>query len=264
MRKITSSEARDFALNYIDSKDISPFMNLFYCCESEEEKIELLDKLADQGKTRIAEIERFEMVESKSPDLLVYRAVGRGAVTKFANGGWVEKEEDHQLLWVCDKNNKFSFVIEPLGDFAVLTVAEINPELRSQGHFKKLLAALKYFCFEENSYNFLHARAAIPAASLFNLNEKNKIILNATHHYDWRTRPHITRSRKYKPDFQPTKLFDCWARNLHIYPRLAIDPFASEDELMIVNHRLMRNLPKSYIRKLEKSYPKQKNQRHKQ
>lgn len=256
------STIEDLAIQYIEKHEVSPFIEQYNACVNETEEIELIDKLISTGKTKLSSIEKSAETKVPGSELLLYDAIGKGTSQKYVDGEWVEVNQKHDMWWVEHQSLDFKFVIEPIEQCGILTVAEVNPAKQGRGLFKKMLKAIKFFAFEYNNLNYVMGRADIPRTSLFNKISPSKAIMRDAIAADWRTRNKSLRGKKSILENPPTKLLDVWCRNKCVYPRAVVEWISGEDEFIIVNEEIMKTLVRRQIREFEASYPKPKNQRY--
>lgn len=261
MKNTFESNLKEFLPEYLDKNEISPFMKQIKSCVTEDEQIELIDRLIKTGKTKIELIEKGELTALPHKNLFCFKATGIGTATSFVNGEWKEFEKQHDMIWVEHHLGDFKFVIEPIDDCAILTLAEVNPLKRRKGLFKQMLNAIRDFAFEYNDYTFLMGRADIPNTSLFNLKGSTKAVFTENQEKDWRSKIRNIDVKDSVLNSQPTRLFDLWCKQKFVYPRGVVEWACGDDEFIIVNSRTMQELNKRQVREFENSYPKKKSER---
>ena len=261
MKTLNRTQIAEFAWSFLEkADDVNSFVNLCAKKKSEKAKISLLDRLINSTKTRLNSIKRGKLSAVPDPSLFVYDAHGRGKKECFESGRWVNKLKLHHMLWCEDVDGRFKFVIESQGDVALLTLAEVNPELQGMGLFNELVAAIRLVCFDHYNFKGVKGRAAIPETTLFNEHSPDRAEFTGEAVEDWRSSIMCDDGDSDDTKTHQTKLFDLWCRRRLVYPTAALSGMAGDDEFVILSEYTARNFDKEIIRRLEESFPKAANQ----
>ena len=131
---------------------------------SDFEKERILRKAPELQRSPI--LDEFHFPESKThltKDLDLYS--GTGLAKKTVINSWGElKDEDvkFSLIKAVDKKERFEFIVQPEQDFCHLVVCKVNRKFRGQGLFKKMVASIRSYCFEELEVNTISGNARPP------------------------------------------------------------------------------------------------------
>lgn len=261
MKTLNRIQIAKFAAFFLEeTNDVNAFVNLCAKKKSEKAKISLLDRLINSTKTRLNSIKRGKLSAVPDPSIFVYEAYGKGKKEVFEKGRWVKKLQLHRMLWCEDVDGRFKFVIESQGEVALLTLAEVNPELQGMGLFSELVAAIRLVCFDHYNFKGVKGRAAIPQTSLFNENQPDRAEFTGEAVDDWRCSIMRGEESSDETNADITKLLDLWLRQRLVYRMNTLSEMSADDEFVILSEYTARNLDKETIRRLEESFPKAANQ----
>lgn len=111
-------------------------------------------------------LEEFHFPESKThstKDLDLYSGTGLANKTVINSWGELKDEEvKFSLIKAVDKKGRFEFIIQPEETFCHLVVCKITPKFRGKGLFKKMVASIRSYCFEELEVNTISGNARPP------------------------------------------------------------------------------------------------------
>jgi hypothetical protein len=218
---------------------------------NEEKALQLLTELIDGANINLESLSFSEdLAKPIGQNLIAIDGFGIGTQRLFQNGTFQESNKKTPLVKVMDTTGRFAFSGEVLDgkNHFNLIIAETAPEFRRKGLFQELYKAICWFAFQKLSVASVCGRAAEPRFSLFNATESNCD--------DWFMRQKDLLNQKRKPSFQVTNLLHLWLTQLHCYPKIAFDEYASSDEFFIAKPELLKVLGRSDLKKLEESYPK--------
>ncbi|MDA9831051.1 hypothetical protein N9C66_06895 [Akkermansiaceae bacterium] len=142
---------------------------------------------------RSAILEEFHFPESKTDsykDLDLYSGTGLAKKVVISSVGRLEEEQvKFSLIKAVDKKGRFEFIVQPEEDFCHLVVCKVNSKFRGQGLFKKMVASIRDYCFQELEVNTISGNARPPR-------DENRI--------DWRQE--LVEFRKNFSSEEPVKL----------------------------------------------------------
>jgi len=259
MKDLNRKQISEFASAFLDGSDVHSFVNLYAKEKSKKQKISLIDRLINSKTTKLNWIKRGELTAVPDPKIFVFDARGRGKSETFDNGRWVKKLNCHRMMWCEDVDERFKFVIESQDDFALLTIAEVNPNLQGQGLFSELVAAIRLVCFDHYNYKGVKGRAAIPQTTLFSQEDPARADFSTKAGDDWRSE-FLQTEKSDETAKHTTKLFDVWCRRRLVYPSVALSEMAGDDEFVMLSEKIARKLDNETMFGLEESYPKASNQ----
>jgi len=111
-------------------------------------------------------LEEFHFPESKThstKDLDLYSGTGLAQKTVINSWGELKDEEvKFSLIKALDKKGRFEFIIQPEETFCHLVICKITPKFRGKGLFKKMVASIRSYCFEELEVNTISGNARPP------------------------------------------------------------------------------------------------------
>ncbi|MDB4382838.1 hypothetical protein N9Z79_01955 [Akkermansiaceae bacterium] len=214
---------------------------------SDFEKERILKKAPELQKSPI--LDEFLFPKSKThstKDLELYS--GTGLAKKLVINSWGElKDEDvkFSLIKAVDKKGKFEFIVQPEDDFCHLVVCKVNRKFRGQGLFKKMVASIRSYCFEELEVNTISGNARPPR------DEKGK---------DWRQemieyRKHFTTGRPVKL----SRLHKLWLEQAYTIHGALIGSDDAES-FAILNPRHLRQFSKEDYKEWDQICPKEDKQ----
>ena len=111
-------------------------------------------------------LEQFNFPESKTHEtknLDLYS--GTGLATKTVINSWGELKDEElkfSLIKAVDKKGRFEFIVQPEQDFCLFVVCKVNRKFRGKGLFKKMVARIRSYCFEELEVNTISGNARPP------------------------------------------------------------------------------------------------------
>lgn len=123
-------------------------------------------------------------------DLELYS--GTGLAKKLVINSWGELKDEvvkFSLIKAVDKKGRFEFIVQPEDTFCHLVVCKVNRKFRGNGLFKKMVASIRDYCFQELEVNTISGNARPPR------DEKGK---------DWRQE--MVEYRKNFTSGEPVKL----------------------------------------------------------
>ena len=99
--------------------------------------------------------------ETKNLDLFS----GTGSASKVvinSRGDLVDVDVEISLVKAAEKKRRFEFIVQPEETFCHLVVCKIIPKFRGKGLFKKMVASIRDYCFEELGVNTISGNARPP------------------------------------------------------------------------------------------------------
>ncbi len=194
-------------------------------------------------------LEEFHFPESKThstKDLDLYS--GTGLAKKLVINSWGELKDEEvkfSLIKAVDKKGRFEFIVQPEEDFCHLVVCKVNPKFRGQGLFKKMVASIRSYCFEELEVNTISGNARPPR------DEKGK---------DWRQE--MVEYRKNFTTGDPvklSKLHRLWLNQPYAIHGAIIGSDDAESFAML-NPRHLRQFSKEDYKEWDETCPKEDKQ----
>ena len=163
--------------------------------------------------------------------------------TVLERDGFREKEVRLEMTKVMDLAGRWEFIIQSNEERGHLVSCSISNKLRGQGLFKKMVAAITAYAFNELKLKCLMGRAAPPR------NEATK---------DWRTEE-ITYRKNFETgeEIKTTRLHLIWLRQPYALHSKMI---GEEDDagFCLLNPTFLLSLPTEEIADMDKFHPKKK------
>ncbi|MDB4469036.1 hypothetical protein N9046_01785 [Akkermansiaceae bacterium] len=135
-----------------------------YLSSSHFEQERILRKAPELQMSPI--LDEFLFPKSKThstKDLDLYSGTGLANKTVINSWGELKDEEvKFSLIKAVDKKGRFEFIVQPEEDFCHLVICKVNRKFRGKGLFKKMVASIRSYCFEELEVNTISGNARPP------------------------------------------------------------------------------------------------------
>jgi GNAT superfamily N-acetyltransferase len=111
-------------------------------------------------------LDKFHFPESKTDEtknLDLFSGTGSASkVVINSRGDLVDVDVEISLVKAVDKQGRFQFVIQEEDKVAFIVVCKVIPKFRGKGIFKKMVASIRDYCFEELGVNTISGNARPP------------------------------------------------------------------------------------------------------